>query len=390
MIEKELTIVNLFGGIGAFDKALEKLGVNTKIVDYVDKDVYATNAYNSMYGTDFVPTNIENYEPSIKNPTFMTISSPCEWASNGKFVKSKKSTKTQLNYLTKIVEIVKKVKPKILFFENVDSIENKNNCDEYALFIHNLNCLGYKLNSVKLCATDFNLPQSRTRVLLYGYHKESDITLPLNKFPMPVKLETSILDFLEKDVEPYYYLDTIDLIGTKKYNLCQKLLSSGLLKEGYIINHSYTGNVDDNNLSKHILSTNHIMPTLTTRCDIYGVVVRDRFGNLRIRKLTPKECWRLQGYDDTDFEKAKKTVQRMRDNDVLDNDIILYRMAGNSIPINMLVSFIQVALPSYCASVIQPQQINNKRVKKNLFKLFWKNSTIVVGGKNVEIKERAS
>ena len=52
--------------------------------------------------------------------------------------------------------------------------------------------------------------------------------------------------------------------------------------------------------------------------------------NLRIRKLTPKECWRLMGFDDEDFEKAKKVC----------SDTQLYKQAGNSIVVNVLEKII--------------------------------------------------
>lgn len=48
--------------------------------------------------------------------------------------------------------------------------------------------------------------------------------------------------------------------------------------------------------------------------------------NLRIRKLTPKECWRLMGFDDEDFEKAAK----------VNSNTQLYKQAGNSIVVNVL------------------------------------------------------
>ena len=52
--------------------------------------------------------------------------------------------------------------------------------------------------------------------------------------------------------------------------------------------------------------------------------------NLRIRKLTPKECWRLMGFDDEDFEKAKKVCSVTQ----------LYKQAGNSIVVNVLEKII--------------------------------------------------
>lgn len=48
--------------------------------------------------------------------------------------------------------------------------------------------------------------------------------------------------------------------------------------------------------------------------------------NLRIRKLTPKECWRLMGFDDTDFEKAE----------AVNSNTQLYKQAGNSIVVDVL------------------------------------------------------
>ena len=67
--------------------------------------------------------------------------------------------------------------------------------------------------------------------------------------------------------------------------------------------------------------------TITTRQD-YGVVVGggNITNNLRIRKLTPKECWRLMGFDDEDFNKAEK----------VNSNTQLYKQAGNSIVVNVL------------------------------------------------------
>lgn len=58
-----------------------------------------------------------------------------------------------------------------------------------------------------------------------------------------------------------------------------------------------------------------------------GVVLND----LRIRKLTPKECWRLMGFDDTDFDKAAK----------VNSNAQLYKQAGNSIVVNVLEAILK-------------------------------------------------
>ena len=66
--------------------------------------------------------------------------------------------------------------------------------------------------------------------------------------------------------------------------------------------------------------------------DTQGVVNK----NLRIRKLTPKECWRLMGFADEDFEKARK----------VNSDTQLYKQAGNSIVVDVLVAIFRNLLTS--------------------------------------------
>ncbi len=151
-----------------------------------------------------------------------------------------------------------------------------------------------------------------------------------------------------------------------KEKLADDLIESGTVKGGEIINHSYTNSKKNPNsrleLEDFVETRDGIVPTLTTRPDTLGVVQQvgslefpkilddrdkgwgikisdvcptqraNRSGlkciekDLRIRKLTPKECWRLMGFDDEDFEKARK----------VNSDAQLYKQAGNSIVVKVL------------------------------------------------------
>ena len=75
------------------------------------------------------------------------------------------------------------------------------------------------------------------------------------------------------------------------------------------------------------------MSTLKTNPDQIGVTVSEG-GQYRIRKLTPKECWRLMGFDDADFEKAAK----------VNSDTQLYKQAGNSIVVDVLYNIFKELL----------------------------------------------
>ena len=116
-----------------------------------------------------------------------------------------------------------------------------------------------------------------------------------------------------------------------KTKLCNKLVKEGIVHGGEIVNHSYTTSEQRDTLEKYIETRNGLTPTLTTRPDILGVVVGDNArynmdNDVRIRKLTPKECWRLMGFDDESFNKAEKNNSNAQ----------LYKQAGNSICVNVL------------------------------------------------------
>lgn len=108
-----------------------------------------------------------------------------------------------------------------------------------------------------------------------------------------------------------------------KTQLCNSLIENGVVKGGEVINHSYTNSEQRDTLDKYIETTNGVTPTLTTRPDILGYV---ESAPVRIRKLTPKECWRLQGFDDESFDRAAK----------VNSNAQLYKQAGNSICVSVL------------------------------------------------------
>lgn len=121
------------------------------------------------------------------------------------------------------------------------------------------------------------------------------------------------------------------VVKTMKEQYCNYLIENDQVVEHDVIDHSYTKNRMDRDEVK-VMGKN-IMPTMTTRPDTMGVVVKDVYPeySLRIRKLTPKECWRLMGFDDTQFDKAQQ----------VNSNAQLYKQAGNSIVVNVLVELIK-------------------------------------------------
>ena len=126
-----------------------------------------------------------------------------------------------------------------------------------------------------------------------------------------------------------------------KEQLCNYLIENNLVKEFDVIRHSYS-NSRMKEWKKRNIETNDIVPTLDTRCDCLGVVVKEKnMDNLRIRKLTPKECWRLMGFDDEDFEKVEK----------VNSNAQLYKQAGNSICVPVLEAILKNLLHEYTTKI---------------------------------------
>lgn len=117
---------------------------------------------------------------------------------------------------------------------------------------------------------------------------------------------------------------------TKKTNLCNKLVKSGILKGGEIINHSYTSSKQRKNPEDYIETKNGIFPTMTTRPDTLGYV--ENFPQVRIRRLTPLECFRLMGVKDCEFHKLNAS------------NSALYHLAGDSIVVNVLMAIFKQML----------------------------------------------
>ena len=116
------------------------------------------------------------------------------------------------------------------------------------------------------------------------------------------------------------------VVSDLKREMCNKVLKEGQKKEYDTIRHSYTQSRLNGNFNE--CQQNNISPTLDTRCDCIGVVVPEEQKYLRIRKITPKECFRLMCVKDEDYENCAKNQ----------SNASLYHLAGDSICTSVLMA----------------------------------------------------
>ncbi len=385
----KLKVLELFSGIGACSKALKNLGVDYEIVDSVEIDKHAVKSFNVVHGTNFKPQDITQWDKDIKVDLIMH-GSPCQsYSIAGKQDGGDEGSGTRSSLMYETVRIVTKLKPKYVIWENVKNVLSTRHVHNFNKYIDKLNDLGYTSFYSVLNAKDYGVPQSRERVFVISILdcKES------YSIPQPINYHRTLAHVLEEDVDEKFFLsgktlnactikgtdavgvvacamrgrynDTENNNGIKqqiemrkdglsncittvqkdslivvehgaplKSRVCDTAIEMNVLKPFDIIDYTYSRSrldeLKEGCISKKNTTNNQIANTLTTSPSNFGVCVNNH-GNLRVRKLTPKECWLLMGFSADDFYKAEK----------VNSDAQLYKQAGNSIVVNVLEAILK-------------------------------------------------
>lgn len=361
---EQISVLELFGGIGACTKALKNIGMNVNVVDYVEIDKYAVKSYNAINGTNFEPQDIKEWNKYI-NVDLIMHGSPCQdFSVAGKQAGGDLGSGTRSSLLYETIRIVGKLKPKYVVWENVKNLLSKKHKHNFDNYINKLDELGYNSYYQVLDAKDYGVPQHRERIYTVSIRK--DIDKGNFKFPEKESLKTVLKDLLEKEVDGKYYLsekmvNCFMSNGTGNYPRRERFLQNINRKNQDIANAIIT--TEGNKPTCNFIKVDEtVKPSVainferekekiaTTKKEIYhcecdsgwqdneiGIKVTPTIrannnntfcldGNWVIRKLTPRECWRLMGFDDEDFDKAQK----------VNSNTQLYKQAGNSIVVRVL------------------------------------------------------
>lgn len=328
----QLRLLSLFSGIGAFEKAL---GDKVELVNYCEIDKYAAKAYSLIHNVpeDLNLKDVTKVDTSkLHNIDMVTYGFPCQDISNaGKrqgFVDSN-GNRTRSGLFFEALRIIKDTQPKYAIAENVKNLVSKKFRPEFETVISELDKAGYVSYYDVLNAKDYGVPQNRERVFIVSIRK--DIDNGTFKFPKSIPLDKRLKYVLETEVDERFYLkDTMPFFI--KNSLAMEEKGNGFRFSPHVKDHA--------NIAKTIttraggrMDDNFIMDIPSLACDTFTfnkenvAKIDDCAHEFRIRKLTPLECWRLMGFEDTDFWKVK--------NSGISNSQ-LYKMAGNSIVVNVL------------------------------------------------------
>lgn len=211
-IHNKVRLIELFSGIGAQAKALERLGVDFEHYRAYDNDKYAVASYNAIHGTQFVVgdvTKIHAEDLGIvdrdKYTYIMTYSFPCQDLSlAGKQKGMSKGSGTRSGLLWEVERLLHEScgnLPQVLLMENVPQVVAPQNKYDFDMWRESLDSMGYTSFYTLVNAKEYGVPQSRTRCFMLSWLGKYSY-----EYPLPIPLNTHICDVLEENVDKKYYL----------------------------------------------------------------------------------------------------------------------------------------------------------------------------------------
>lgn len=208
---RKLKVLSLFSGIGAPEKALERLNIDYELINYCEIDKYASKSYSIIHNVseelnlgDITKIN----EETLKDFDLMTYGFPCQDISalgdqKGFFDEQGNLTRSGLFF--EAMRIAKYKKPKYMIAENVRALVSKPMKSQFDEMMKMMDEMGYNSYVKVLNSKDFNIPHSRNRVFIVSIRKDIDN----GTFEFPNKQDSTIKasDLYDEYVEDEFYLE---------------------------------------------------------------------------------------------------------------------------------------------------------------------------------------
>ena len=212
-----MKVLSLFSGIGAFEKALDRLNIDYELVAFSEIDKYATKSYCAIHGVDEsmnlgdITKVDENSLP--KDIDLITYGFPCQdisLAGKQKGMFNDDGTQTRSGLFFEALRIIEATKPKIAIAENVKNLTGKKFKEQFELVLKSLEEAGYSNYWKVLNAKDYGIPQNRERVFIISIRKDIDKGF---EFPEPFPLKLRLKDMLDDEVDEKFYLSNKGVNG---------------------------------------------------------------------------------------------------------------------------------------------------------------------------------
>jgi DNA (cytosine-5)-methyltransferase 1 len=312
MQTKDIKFIDLFAGTGAFSLVLGKNN-NFKCVFSNDmmkcsKQIYELNHPDHKFTLqDLNDIKVED----IPHHDLLCGGFPCQPFSIAGDKKGFDDNRS--NVFWKIIEILEKHKPEIIILENVKNLKSHDNGNTYNIIEKKLQDTGYYIKTSILDTCKITtIPQHRERIYIVGFRDKQKYDM--FNFDMIEKEKKQICNFLEDNVDDKYYYDERFKVFEQIKKDVNKNISENIL---YQYRRFYVRENKKN-----------CSPTLTANMGGGGHNVPLLLDNKGIRKLTPRECFNLQGFP-RDYKLPNIS------------DSSLYKLAGNAVSVPVVELIIE-------------------------------------------------
>lgn len=356
-----IRLATVFSGIGSVEQAMKKLNLDHKIIfacdngerelkmtkeeiieqtkgmNKKDREKYVNDLYLNTNKPNYMEMsylanyqiNKEDFHQDIRfidgskykdKVDLLVGGSPCQSFSiigkRGGF----NDTRGTLFY--EYARLIKECQPKVFIYENVKGMLTHDRGKTWETILAVFNELNYDINindDPVLNAKDYGIPQNRPRIFVIGIRKDIKLKKKF-KFPKTKELTTKVSDYYEKEVDAKYYLGQkgFEFVTNPSYKnraqvnsdimMCQKA-NQQFNWNGDFVFEKYDQIKHNDKIMKRAYLSNYDGKQ--------GV----------IRKLTPRECIRLMGFED-DFK-------------IVVHDTMMYRQSGNSIVVNVFEALLK-------------------------------------------------
>lgn len=350
-----LKLATAFSGIGAIEHALKRMRVEHKLIFACDNDPYVKESFFANYDIDNsrwfdLVQEIDGKKFKGKVDLFVG-GTPCQSFSMVGKRRGFKDARGNLFY--EFARLVDEIKPKAFIFENVKGLLSHDSGNTWEVIQNTFTELGYSYYPQVLNARDHGIPQNRERLFVVGFRKKKGF-----EFPDPIELKLAMHDLLDGTTDNKYYLPEKGIkFVTNPKNLNKKYTQiNGRVALCEKANQQFNWHGDfvfepaekvaekyflSDKVAKYVLATGTkkfyskpetdlavARPLLATMAKMHRAGVDNYITHSgRLRKLTPRECLRLMGFDDS-FK-------------IVVSDTQMYKQAGNSIVVNVLMNVLR-------------------------------------------------
>ncbi|MEP9852139.1 DNA cytosine methyltransferase [Staphylococcus aureus] len=334
-----MNFIDICSGIGGFRTGLERNGHNC--IAFAEIDKFAIQSYKAIYNTE---NEVElNDITTITDEQFRSFKGQCDIITGGFpcqtfSIAGKRSgfDDTRGTIFFHIARAIKEIQPSYVLLENVKGLLSHDKGRTYGTIVQTLDELGYVAEWGVFNSKYWGVPQNRERVYILVTRK--DVFTGPKLFDLgkqQTDVTTRLIDVLEDEVDEKYYLSdekvkkltlNLSLTSQDRHGIAVREATKqgyAIAEQGDSVNYTYpTSKTRRGRVGKQVAQT------LQAGEVNQGVVMED----IRIRKLTPLECWRLQSFSDEQFYKAK-------DSGVSNSQ--LYKQAGNSVTVNVVDAIVK-------------------------------------------------